>query len=293
MMLKKQQSHLLSLIFSQQIQPKSDDNNVAIESACDMRLNQQGLQIYQQSLLANATRALTITFATSASLIGEVLFRDLVKSYLQRQFKNQYDWGEWGEKFATFISNSHVANSRLLADIAALDFACHQCERAKNQILDLASMQLLANTDAYQLSIILSSGARLLKSRFPLDEIISEIKSISAFNKSYSLKNITKLITCMSAKYGDNFVQKDRQSSTENLAKEYYFIVWRPEFQAQYKQIDLGEYQWLSLWLMKTSSKTLSIGQALDEMSSKNFSIIDWLPKAIEQQLLSAIKLRH
>jgi len=293
MTLNKQQSHLLSAIFSQQLSPEIDDNNVDIENASNDQLNQQGLQIYQQSLLANATRALTITFATSASLIGEVLFRDLVKEYLLCELKSQYDWGEWGENFATFISNSHVANSKLLADIAALDFACHQCERAQNQDSDLTSMQLLSSVDAYQLSIVLCTGATLLKSNFPLDEIITEIQTANKEKSNFSLLDITKLLTNFNAKYGGDTTQGNRQLSAEGIAKEYYFIVWRPEFQAQYAQVERVEYQWLRFWLMKTSSKTLSIGQALDEMSSKNFSIIDWLPKAIEQQLLSAIKLRH
>jgi len=293
MTLNKQQSHLLSAIFSQQLSPEIDDSNVGIENASNDQLNQQGLQIYQHSLLANATRALSITFATLASLVSGPTFTDLVKEYLQCELKKQYDWGEWGTNFATFIAQSNLINANLLAAIAALDFACHQCERAQNKDSDLTSMQLLSSVDAYQLSIVLCAGATLLKSNFPLDEIITEIQTANKEKSNFSLHDITKLLTSFNAKYGGDTTQGNKQLSTGGIAKEYYFIVWRPEFQAQYAQVERVEYQWLRFWLMKTSSKTLSIGQALDKMSSKNFSIIDWLPKAIEQQLLSAIKLRH
>lgn len=81
---------------------------------------------------------------------------------------------------------------------------------------------------------------------------------------------------------------------------EYYFLIWRPSYQAQYQQISQAEYQWLVQWQTKVSnaetyternakSQQLSIGNALDKMTEVEFSFIDWLPKAIEQQLINSM----
>ena len=282
MTLANQQSALLSTLFSQ-LPPHSDT-----------QANMQGLSIYQYSLLANAVRALTITFATVASFIPEVTFSALVKEYLKKELKEQYDWGTWGASFPAFINSNVDSNASLLAEIAALDLACHQCERAKNQPRDLASLALLSSHDAYQLSLTFSAGARCLKSAFPLDEIITEIKMQSAAQSHtgqsnatqnhFSLTDISTILTKASQRHEHSI----REEDTDNF---YYYVIWRPQFQAQYAQISQAEYQWLNLWLTHHSSSPLSIGQALDEVSASSFSIVDWLPKNIEQQLLSAVQL--
>jgi hypothetical protein len=275
MTLHKQQTELLAAIFSQQSYDEvKDDTAISLR-----QIAPNGLKIYQQSLLANAVRALTTTFATLASFIGERTFTTLVKAYLQKELKAQYDWGECGASFSAFIAQSSVANAALYSELAALDFACHQCQRSEDQAQNLDSLTLFASNDAYQLSVVLSAGAALFTSSFPLDEIISKVEQLSTEQKDITLVDIELVLTDFSEKY------------QQQIPTNYNFVIWRPAFIAQYAQIEAAEFQWLKLWLKTSSIEKPSIGQALDQMKTENFSIVDWLPKAIEMQILSEIKL--
>jgi hypothetical protein len=270
--LKQQQAQMLSTIFSlnaiQEISSKEQRETLSA-----------GMKTYQYSLLANASRALAITFATVHSFIGETGFTRLVKKYLQTHLKAQYDWGELGLEFADFIRHQSLQNNNVLAAIADLDFACHHTERAKDVNKDLTTLSLLNDFDAYQLTINFSAGFKLLKLNYPVDFIIENIKQVSEINSQLTSDDIA--IELNDAAMG-----------------EYYFVTWRPNFQAQYQQITSQEYQWLMMWQKVPSAEStkqsvtnqqLSIGSALDKVANDEFSIVDWLPKAIELQLLQSI----
>ncbi len=278
--IKQQQSQMLSAIFSLESLQENSTHNSSDGSAAGMR-------IYQRSLLANASRALAITFATVHSFIGETGFSQLVKAYLQKHLKTQFDWGELGDNFAHFVQQQPIANNEALAAIAALDFVCHHAERAENVEKNLTTLSLLNDVDAYQLSLNFAAGFKVIKLDYPADLIITDITNSHKSPKT----------------------DKDSTHSTLNDIAEqltgyqkgqYYLLVWRPNFQAQYQQITQQEYQWLALWqsaLLVESTKNsasnqpLSIGGALDKINQEEFAIITWLPQAIQQQLIPSISL--
>lgn len=273
MNIKQQQSQMLSDIFSLESIQSNRTNDTGKTSTL-------GLSIYQHSLLANASRALAITFATVHSFIGEAAFTQLVKIYLQKQLKTQFDWGDFGDNFASFLQHHTSKNSDILAAIAALDFACHHTERAEDVEKNLETLSLLNDVDAYQLSINFSAGFQVLKLEYPVDVIVTDISN--AHQNSNSELSIIDIAE-----------QLNRYKKSQ-----FYFLIWRPNFQAQYKQITLQEYQWLALWYSAiankvikgtTTNQQLSIGAALDNVTHEAFSIIDWLPEAIEQQLIHSI----
>lgn len=278
--IKQQQSQMLSAIFSlESLQENGTHNSSEVSAA--------GLSIYQRSLLANASRALAITFATVHSFIGETGFSQLVKAYLQKHLKTQFDWGELGDNFARFIQQQPIANNEVLAAIAELDFACHHTERAENVAKDLTTLSLLNEVDAYQLKLNFAAGFKVIKLDYPADLIITDIadshknSKVDEDNSHRALSDIAEQLTGY---------QKG----------QYYLLVWRPNFQAQYQQITLQEYQWLALWQSallaesnesSTNNRSLSIGGALDKINHQEFSIITWLPQAIQQQLIPSISL--
>ncbi len=283
MKIKQQQNQMLSAIFSLASAKKAITDDITL---AQNKGYAAGLEIYQRSLLANANRALAITFATVHSFIGASAFKQLVNSYLQAQLKIQYDWGELGADFPGFIKQQAVSNCAILADIATLDFACHQAERAEDIDRDLSSLSALSNKDAYQLTINFAAGFRILSLNHPVDLVVASIKSANESNNKLNTNNINKLLT--------------KHELTSANTPKYYYLIWRPKFQAQYQQITPSEYQWLALWQSKKTlpdSQQLSIGDALDSVtastadktSSDNFSIVDWLPKAIKQQLINSI----
>jgi len=291
---------MLSTIFSfdQLTDKKAQNQNTTKQH----HIASAGLAIYQRSLLANASRALAITFATVHSFIGEVSFTLLVKEYLQANLKDQYDWGELGRSLPAFIEQQGQKNNEVLAAIATLDFACHQSERAQDVEKDLTTLSLLSDIDAYQLSINFTAGFKVLKLNYPADSIIEKVKVAAQKNSKITIDDIALLLS---------------EAEAETEAGEYHYLIWRPNFQAQYQQITPQEYQWLALWqsaLLQPKSLPLSLGLALDDISKKQahdkskvdadttdmstadvntaengFSIIDWLPQAIEQQLINSI----
>ena len=272
MNIKQQQSAMLAAIFSLEENTATSTQESAGYSEGFSAGFSEGLKIYQQSLLANASQALAITFATLHSFIGDVEFTLLVKKYLQVHFKPQYDWGELGDNFATFIIKHVDENNQLLSAIAELDFACHQAERAENKTIDLTSLSYLTEHDAYDLNINFSAGFTLLVLDYPVDVIINTIKTANEENTNLTLTDI-------------------REQLSSFQPSQHYYAVWRPNFQAQYQQISQQEYQWLQLWQPQqtTNEQSLSIGTALDKIPPESFSIVDWLPKAIEQQQISSI----
>lgn len=300
-MLNQQQSALLNAIFS------GESNAVAIQGDIqnpvqgyandstqrNVKKNSQnqGLEIYQHSLIANAARALSITYATVHSYIGKAAFDALVENYLKAEMKKEYDWGEFGFTFAQFISTQPIENAYLLAAIAELDFACHQTERSKDVEVNLNTLNLLSEHDAYELFLTLCSGTQLICSTVPLDEVNNTISELAQENKINKLDDVTQQLTQFSNAYVSS---KTSINSTESNSEDidgmlFYFVVWRPDFQATYSQITAEEYQWLSVLLKKKNTKNISIGQALDEVNNEHFSFTEWLPKAIEERLINGI----
>ncbi|WDE08548.1 putative DNA-binding domain-containing protein [Thalassomonas viridans] len=275
MTLEHQQSALLEAIFSQ---PGPGEP-----------LTAKGLAVYQKSLLHNASFALKITFATVHSFVGEAVFQELVAGYLQTGLKSEYDWGEFGLDFPQFIAGQAINHAALLGSLAGLDYACHQSERSEDASRDLESFNLLAGQDPYLLSLSLSAGTRVLSSAFPLDAIITDMQKLNTEETPLAFSEIDKQLSYYSQKYP----RKQQDNSKVNADDEqFYYLVWRPHFQAQYTRITAAEYQWLQLWLSAEDDPALSLGQALDK-AGEDFSIVDWLPKAIEQQLLNAVYLKQ
>jgi hypothetical protein len=259
-MLNNQQTELLNAIFMQLPNHETEFEN------------NEGLIIYQRSLIANASKAMAITFATLHSFVGERVFTQLVQQYLIEELRTDYDWGEFGVTFSDFIANQTMPNSALLSSVAALDFHCHQVERSKNVEKDLTSLNLLSSHDAYELYAELSAGTCVLSSDFPLDEIVRDMTELSQQNELPTLNDVEEKLT-----------EHSTNLKTEGV---FYYVVWRPNFQAQYEQISKEEFDWFALLL---KPEKCSLGHALDSQSNQNFSFVEWLPKAIQQQQINRI----
>jgi len=270
-MLNQQQSDLLKVIFSgESLFGSLPENNV----------KSQGLEIYRYSLIANAARALSITFATVHSYMGKKAFSALVELYLKAELKHEYDWGEFGSTFPHFISTQPIEHADLFSQLAKLDLLCHESERSKDVNTDLTTLNLLSEYDAYELYITLSSGIRLMQSTLPLDEINNTITQLTEEQKITKLDDVTQFITEFSSEYID-------ANKGDDLI--YYFVIWRPDFQAQYTRITTEEYQWFNILLNTKNKENISIGEALDTIKNEDFSFVDWLPKVIKEQIINGL----
>ena len=59
----------------------------------------QGIDIYRRNLLANAQRALSISFPTVFQLLDSNVSKNLVYQFLRISPPSQGDWTQWGADF--------------------------------------------------------------------------------------------------------------------------------------------------------------------------------------------------
>jgi len=226
----------------------------------------QGLAAYQRSLAANAKRALEISYPTIAQLIGDG-FSALSREFLQDHPLTGGDWGEWGGELSTWLANkAELADYPYLSDCAQLDWFHHQSERAVNVALDLDSLALLADGDAYQFNVVLASGTFLLDSQQPVVDIW-----------------IAHQATDQNNEQADALFKLAVQSIAEQKAQTA--LVWRPQWKAQIQALDPTEFLWLQQLLTGQS-----LGTALDNVSHTDFNFETWLPSALQQGLFCGIK---
>jgi len=100
----------------------SDDAALLAERGLDGR----GVEVYRRNLLANAQRALSISFPTVFCLLGSDVSDNLVLQFLNLCPPEQGDRVQWGEELADFIAVNQIASDYPdLPDCATLDWLIH------------------------------------------------------------------------------------------------------------------------------------------------------------------------
>jgi len=227
----------------------------------------RGLEIYQRNLLASAERALQITFPTVLQLMGEELFKHATKNLLQKTPPSKGDWALWGDEFPALLrAMQQLEYYPYVADCAELDLVRHKLERAKDSEMDMASLQLLAELEPDDIKIVLTENLKLFSSDFPIVDIYQGHVEPQKNESTWLQQAKTKL--------------ENRQGQK--------VLLYRPQFKAQVRVLDSDEYHFLSL--LKDG---ITLGHALDLMISEghsDFSFEQWLPQAIQQNLISCLK---
>jgi len=253
---EQQQQSLIKAIF-----PSASNND-------DSSFDKRGLAIYRNNLLATAKQALVVTFPTVITLIGEDLFMHACRQLLISSPPDQGDWGLWGQGFAKLLHNlPQLTEYPFVADIAQLDWLCHQSMREKNSVIDQASLQLLASTDLDRLYLSLTDHQYLMESSFPIIEFWLTHQHEGYPNDNGELKQ----------QYLQQAITKLDQTDFQQR-----ILVYRPNFKAEIRELSGDEYRWLSLM-----HQGVSIGNALDAMANCEFDFALWLGIALEQNLIS------
>jgi len=226
---------------------------------------EKGLAIYRRNLQANAVRALQISYPTVLKLIGDDLFVYAVEQLLKTDPPNSGDWGLWGGSFPELLESLISLNEfPYVIDIARLDFLMHIQGREKDTVINMASMTLLAEYDLDQLQLVLNPAIRILESNYPLIEI-------------YNANN--------QPEYAGEFLNKAQQKLASIIGGNC--LIYRPQFKPLIREVGSTELNWLRL-----IQQGKSIGQTLDELliQDQEFSLENWLPLAIQQNLIFSLK---
>ena len=241
-----------------------NDESIALEQC---GFNAQGINIYRRNLLANAQRALNISFPTVFELLDSDISESLVYQFLRVSPPNRGDWTQWGENFSHFLSATEVgADYPYLADCAALDWHVHCALHGRDQSLASSTLQLLSEGEPEQLFIIFNQNVKVLKTAYPLTEIFQ-----AHHNNDERQREIA---------------MTEAQLALSEKAVEQVVMVYRPEFQPQVIRLTTSEAEFM---LCLSSGKSLE--QALELVKQYNdFSFEQWLFSAIERNLIYYFK---
>ena len=237
----------------------------------------RGLAIYRNNLVATAQQALAISFPTVLTLIGEDLFNYVCRELLISSPPKHGDWALWGEDFAALLSDvTQLVDYPFVADIAQVDWIRQQSMRAKDSVMEQASLQLLATHDIDELYIELTPSQFCMTSSYPVIELwMSNQPDVDAETTEINKQHY--LTTAVEKLSKNDFSQK--------------VLIYRPHFNAEIRELPMTEYAWLTLL-----KRGISIGKALDMMSKDNslehdFDFAHWIGQALEQNLISRLKV--
>ncbi|KGJ86902.1 HvfC/BufC N-terminal domain-containing protein [Colwellia psychrerythraea] len=248
----------------------SEDNEVKNE------FDPRGMAIYRNNLLATAQQALAISFPTVLVLIGENLFHYASRQLLISSPPKHGDWALWGDDFPTLLADlAQLVDYPFVADIAQVDLHRQKSMRARDTVVDRASLQLLATHDIDDIYIELSPSQFVMGSTYPVIE--------------FWLSHQQAVISDTTEALNQSFIQP----SLDKLAQEDFFqkvLIYRPYFNAEIRELPASEFAWLTLIKQGTS-----IGKAVDIISNNDklehgFDFAPWLGLALEQNLISRLK---
>lgn len=121
----------------------------------------RGLAAYRGNLVALSERALASPFGQLRDALGEAEFASLAWTFWRAHPPACGDLGQWGGALADFLVE-HAGESSGLPDLARLDWALHQAERAEDVALDADSLALLGHRPPEALWLRLRPGVALL-----------------------------------------------------------------------------------------------------------------------------------
>jgi len=229
--------------------------------------NVQGVNIYRRNLLANAQRALMISFPTIFELLDSDIGENLVNQFLQISPPDKGDWTQWGEHFSAFLRNTEVGDDfPYLSDCAWLDWQVHCALQGSDQVIEHASLALLNELEPEKIFIEFNQNVKVLKTLYPLTDIFDAHHHSDEATRETALNNAKKAL------------------STGSL--EQVVMVYRPEFQPQVTKLTASEATF-TLCLLTGSS----LGESLDTVKNdSDFSFEQWLMSAIERNLIYKFK---
>lgn len=122
---------------------------------------ERGLAAYRGNLQALSAQALAVPFTRLREELGEDEFASLAWTFWRHHPPESGDLGQWGGALEAFLAERAGEDSGL-PDLARLDWALHQAERAADADLDVASLNLLGTTPPEALQLLLRPGVALI-----------------------------------------------------------------------------------------------------------------------------------
>ncbi|HBY85095.1 MAG TPA: hypothetical protein DEO86_04400, partial [Colwellia sp.] len=187
------------------------------------------------------------------------------------------DWALWGDDFPTLLSNLvQLSDYPFVADIAQVDQLRQQSMRAKDSVIDQASLQLLATHDIDEVYIELTTSQLGMSSNYPVIE--------------FWLSHQQRVVSDTAEELNQKFIQQSLDKLVQGDFSQKV-LIYRPYYNAEIRELSASEYAWLTL-----IKQGVSIGKALDVMTNNSelehdFDFAQWIGIALEQNLISRLKI--
>lgn len=131
------------------------------------------LDVYRRNAFANHHNALAATYPVVRRLVGEAFFREAARQFAQATPSASGDLGMYGAAFGDFLARyEHARSLAYLPDVARLEWACHECDRAADaERFDFAGLAAVAAQRHGDLRFRLHPATRLVRSSHPIASI--------------------------------------------------------------------------------------------------------------------------
>ncbi len=136
----------------------------------DREPREPGLALYRASVLANYRGALAAAYPAVARLVGDGFFTEAARRFALAQASTSGDLAEYGAGFSDFLAAyAPAASLAYLSDVARLEWACHECERApQGPAFDFVALARVPADRYTELRFALDPAVRLVASSHPI-----------------------------------------------------------------------------------------------------------------------------
>jgi hypothetical protein len=133
----------------------------------------QRLEIYRRNVAENLHGALAATYPVVRRLVGRAFFREAARRFARASPSASGDLNGFGEEFAPFLrGDAHARSLPYLADVARLEWACHECYRAPEvEPFDFAALARVAPQRHGEIRFAVHPSVRLLESPYPIEAL--------------------------------------------------------------------------------------------------------------------------
>ena len=128
------------------------------------------LHVYRNNLFASLGNALQAVYPVTTRLIGEGLFRQLARAYIDKHPSTSGDLHAFGALLPAFVrKQSSLATLPYLGDVAALEWARHEVyHEADEAELDTATLARVPGDAQGRIRLHLQLASRFVASPFPV-----------------------------------------------------------------------------------------------------------------------------
>ena len=229
----------------------------------DASRDQKILAIYQNNLLMNGVRSLSISYPVIQKMLGASAMRTLAKRLLQLTLPSHGDWGEWGSQLDMVLDSSELIDELpFLSELARLEWQIHQCSRAASVPFNHEDLLKINNHSLNDVVFLLQPHVSIMESEFPIAALWQAHRP---WDTGF-MPNTKSLAAILSTAAEPNFC-----------------LVYQNQYQAKVEPISEEQYK-----LIRAIQKITPLSALVNEFGDK--AIAEWLADSVDNNLIQRIQ---